>query len=113
MTSTFDAHVPLFLRLVESSLRGGYNIVQSFSLAADESALPAAAGDQLRQVVADIKGGAALPQALAAWLKRSPGPDLDLVIATLRVQLETGGNLADKFNLLGQILQQRSLPTGA
>jgi Flp pilus assembly protein TadB len=109
MTSLFDAHVPLFLRLVESSLRCGYNIAQSFNLAAEESAMPAPAADQIRQVVAEIRGGTALPAALDAWLRRAPGPDLDLVVATIRVQMDVGGNLADKFNLLGQILQQRSL----
>jgi Flp pilus assembly protein TadB len=109
MTATFDAHIPLFLRLVESSLRSGYNLAQSFSLAADEAAMPATASEQIRQVVADIKGGTALPDALSAWLKRAPGPNLDLVVATIRVQLEVGGNLADKFQLLGQILQRRSL----
>jgi Flp pilus assembly protein TadB len=113
MTAPFDTHIALFLRLVESSLRSGYNLAQSFQLAADEAAMPAPASEQIRQVVADLKGGTALPDALSAWLSRAPGRDLDLVVATIRVQLEVGGNLADKFQLLGQILQRRSLtPAG-
>jgi tight adherence protein B len=113
MTSTFEAHIPLFLRLVERSLRSGYNLAQSFQQAADEEAMPAPASEQLRQVVEEIKGGTALPDVLSAWLRRAPGRDLDLVVATIRVQLEVGGNLADKFQLLGQILRQRSLaPAG-
>ena len=49
-----------------------------------------------------------LPQALDHWLARVPSDDLNLVVATIQVQLEIGGNLADKLNLLGQIMDKRA-----
>ena len=104
-TKTFDKQIPLLLRLLENALRSGYNLAQSFELATQELQAPAL--DEVNQLLAEIKSGTPLPEAFANWLKRNPSEDLKLIVATLHVQLEVGGNLADKFQLLGQILAMR------
>jgi len=48
-----------------------------------------------------------LNKALDNWLEYSPNGDLDLFVATIKVQQEVGGNLADKLRLLNQILAHR------
>ena len=105
-TKSFDKQIPLLLRLLENSLRSGYNVVQSLELAAKELASPAL--EDVQQVIADFKSGMTPPDVFSNWLKRTPSVDLKLVIATILVQLEVGGNLADKLNLLGQVLDKRN-----
>ena len=107
-TSEFDKQIPLLLRLLENALRSGYNVVQSLELAAEELSVPAV--EDVKQVIADFKSGTSNQDVLSNWLKRTPSQDLDLVVATIRVQLEVGGNLADKINLIGQIMEKRSRP---
>lgn len=105
-TKPFDKQIPLLLRLLENTLRSGYNVVQSFELATEELASPAL--EDAKQVIADFKAGMTPSDVFSNWLKRTPSADLKLVIATILVQLEVGGNLADKLNLLGQILEKRN-----
>jgi len=102
-----EKQIPLLLRLLENALRAGYNVQQSFQLATEE--LSTQARDDVKKVAADFKAGKPFQDVLSEWLDRSPSPDLDLLVATIRVQMEVGGNLADKLNLLGQILDKRTL----
>jgi len=106
-TKQLEKQIPLLLRVLENALRSGYNVQQSFQLATEE--LSSTALKDVQQVVADFKAGKPYQDVLADWLDRTPSPDLDLLIATIRVQMEVGGNLADKLNLLGQILEKRTL----
>ncbi len=103
---TIEAQIPLVLRLLENALRSGYNIKQALELAAEELTAPALT--DVQQVLAEMNSGTSPLAALDNWRKRTPSPDLTLVVATFHVQMEVGGNLADKLNLLGQILQKRN-----
>jgi len=103
----FESQLPLLLRVFENSLRSGYSIRQSLEIIAQE--LPAPASEQVQQTVDELAANTPMPEALEHWLQRMPSPDLDLVIATIHVQRESGGNLADKFNLLAQIMAKRTL----
>jgi tight adherence protein B len=94
------------LRTLENAMRGGYNLVQAFEKVADD--VPAPVGKEARAFVDELKGGKPIQDCLDAWLKHTPSADLDLVLAALRVQFEVGGNLPDKLNLLGQIMEKRS-----
>jgi len=104
-TKEFDKQIPLLLRLLENALRSGYDVKQSLNLAAEELTTPAK--EDVQQVIADFESGMKMPEVFSKWLKRTPSHDLNLVIATILVQLEVGGNLADKFKLLGQIMEKR------
>ena len=106
-TDQFDNQIPMILRVFENTLRSGYNVAQCLEIIAKD--LPGPAGTEAQQVLVELKDGTALPQALQNWLGRVPSPDLDLIVATILVQLEVGGNLADKFNLLAQVMNKRSL----
>ena len=103
---TIEAQIPLLLRLLENALRSGYNVKQALELATEE--LSASALIDIQKVLDEMNAGIPPMDALGNWLKRTPSPDLNLVVATFRVQMEVGGNLADKLNLLGQILEKRS-----
>jgi tight adherence protein B len=104
-TEKFDKQIPLLLRTLENAMRGGYSLVQALEKVAGD--VPAPLGDDVKILVDDLRNGKPMQDSLTAWLKRTPSADLGLVIAAFRVQFEVGGNLPDKLNLLGQILDKR------
>lgn len=106
-TTRFENQIPLLLRNLENALRAGYSLKQAFGIVAAD--LPAPMGAEAAALVAELDSGVPLPQALDDWQKRASSSDLELVLATIRVQFETGGNLADKFSLLSQIISKRSI----
>ena len=106
-TKQIDKQIPLLLRVLENALRSGYNVQQSFQLATEE--LSSSTLKDVQQVADDFKANKPFQKVLSDWLERTPSTDLDLLVATIRVQMEVGGNLADKLNLLGQILEKRTL----
>lgn len=106
-TTAFDKQVPLLIRNLEVALRSGYSVKQALEIVAKD--LPDPLGKEARHTVSEISAGITFNDALDHWLVRVPSTDLDLVIATLKVQLEVGGNLADKLQLLAQIIEKRTL----
>lgn len=110
-TATFDKQAPLLIRNLENCLRSGYSVLQCFEIVAQDMSEPIKS--DARWLVDEVNAGKAFPDVLDNWLTRTPSHDLDLIIATMRVQLEVGGNLADKLNLLGQIFAKRKYSAGS
>ena len=108
--STFDEQIPLLIQNLEVCLRSGYSVLQTFEIIAQD--VPAPLGADAQWVVEEIKSGKPFLDVFNQWLERTPSDDLDLVLAAMNVQLEVGGNLADRLNLLGQILNKRKLKVG-
>jgi tight adherence protein B len=94
-----------FLSHFSGKLRAGYSINQVLEDSDQELAEPIAG--ELKKVREDMRAGSSLPEALDHWLTRMPGEALNLMIATLKVQFEQGGNLADKLDLIGQVIAKR------
>lgn len=87
-------------RSLAAGLRAGYSLRQALQRTAVD------AGDPDLVTVARKAGdGQPLPQVLDAW--KNTRPDHDLVIAAIRLQLEDAGNLADKLDFLGRLLERR------
>lgn len=94
-----------FLRHFSDKLRAGYSIGQILEGIDQEVADPIAG--ELKIVGEEMRAGSPLEEALDRWLARMPTEALNLVIATIKVQLEQGGNLADKLDLIGQVIAKR------
>ncbi|NJN53266.1 MAG: hypothetical protein HC804_00035 [Anaerolineae bacterium] len=94
--------IPEFLHLMEVSLRSGYNVSQCLEIAVKDMSGPMTTEVQL--VLAEAKAGVPLLQAFDNWLSRCPSLDLDLTVATIHEQMEAGGNLANKFQFVAQVL---------
>ena len=104
-TQTQEFQFPLFIHHFELFLRSGYSLGQAFELLDQD--LDGPAQQQAQFVSAELKSGTNLLTTLDSWHQKFPHPDVELFIATLKVQLEAGGNLADKLKLLGQIIEKR------
>ncbi|MBE2200403.1 MAG: type II secretion system F family protein [Anaerolinea sp.] len=97
-----NEQIPEFLRVMEVALRSGYSVAQGLEIVTKDMDGPLTAAVQ--RVLNDLQAGTSLLSALDQWLARAPSRDLDLIIATIRVQLEVGGNLADRFQFISQLL---------
>jgi Flp pilus assembly protein TadB len=91
-----------FLHIMEASLRSGYDISQSMEIFVKDANMPLTA--EVQKVQEDMEAGLSLLDAYDQWLTRQPSHDLDLIVASLHTQLEAGGNLANKFQFISQML---------
>ena len=105
--TSFEQHLPELIRHFEVTLRSGYSIRQSFALMAQD--LPQPIGAEAQLISEALEGEAPLLPTLESWVQRTGSHDLDLLVAAIKVQLEVGGNLADKLKFLQQLLAQRQL----
>lgn len=94
--------IPELLHLLEVSLRSGYSVSQSFEIVVKDMNGPITA--DVQKVLTDVQGGSSWLAALDGWFFRSPSLELDLFVAAMHEQLESGGNLANKLQFLAQLL---------
>ena len=100
-----ELQVEALIRNLEVCLRSGYSVSQAFEIAGKD--LSGQTGAEAKLVSEALQNGEAFDTVLDDWLGRSPSGDLDLFVATIKVQREVGGNLADKLRLLSQIMAHR------
>jgi Flp pilus assembly protein TadB len=98
--------VALLCRTIENALRAGFSLRQALERAASDFAHPT-----LTEVARQAKDGAALDGLFDEW--GSHEPDIALLAGAVRLQLEAGGNLADRLGNLGAILERRPATTAA
>ena len=107
IATNFDQQLPELMRHFEVTLRSGYNIRQSFAIMAEDLPQPIAA--EAKMISEALESESPLLPTLDSWVQRTASHDLDLFVAAIKVQLEVGGNLADKLKFLQQLLAQRQL----
>jgi tight adherence protein B len=94
------------------ALSGGHSLRGAIASAA--RSLPAAPGNELRRVAAELELGAATDHALEAMRKRIASPAIDVIVAGALMQRRAGGDLAqllrtsarafeDEARLLGEV----------
>jgi tight adherence protein B len=104
ITAQLDSQIPEYLGKFSSALREGYSVRQILER---HDGLPEPMAGEVKHVANEIQSGVSVADALDHWFTRMPSENLNLFIATLGVQRETGGNLADKLDLLEQIIRKR------
>jgi tight adherence protein B len=101
----FDAQLPNILMQLSGSLRAGYGLLQAIDFVAHE--MPPPAGREFAQVVRDVKLGRSTLSALEAMLERVDSEDFRLIITAMRIQAETGGNLAEILDTIAETIRER------
>lgn len=105
MAASFEQQFPEQLQTWVDAMRAGYSALQALNYIAEESPEPTAT--LLKEVVKEVHEGVSIYDALKHLLVRTDTDDLDLVAAALAVQMETGGSLADKLELVSRIMTKR------
>ena len=101
----FTEQLPDVLTLLVSALQAGYGIGQSLQVLVEQ--LPPPASKEFAKVVRAIGLGLSLPRALAAMAERIGTDDVDLLVTAITIQYETGGNLAQTLEVIGQTVRDR------
>jgi tight adherence protein B len=94
-----------FLSHFSGKLRAGYSLNQILEDIDQDLSEPLAG--EIKKVREEMRAGISLQEALDHWLTRMPGEALNLIIAVIKVQFEHGGNLANKLDLIGQVIARR------
>ena len=101
----FNNQLPNVLLQLSGSMRAGYGLLQAIDFVARE--MPAPAGREFATVVRDVKLGRSMMAALEDLLDRVESDDLRLVITAMRIQAETGGNLAEILDTVSETIRER------
>ncbi|MDD5584945.1 MAG: type II secretion system F family protein [Candidatus Omnitrophica bacterium] len=93
------------LMIMNSCLKGGLTLVQSFEVLADEMTAPI--GQEISLLNREIKVGVPLEEALMRLDKRMPSEEMTLVSSAILVARETGGDLTKVFSRLVETIRDR------
>lgn len=95
---------------MSNSLKAGFSLPQSFDLIAREMEPPIR--QEFGLLTQEMRLGVPMDKALANLLARMPGQDLDLVVTSIDVSREVGGNLTDVFQNIAGTIRERQRVEG-
>ena len=102
---TLERQLPDALALMARSMQAGHAFSSALQIAAQES--PAPMGAELRGVFSEVQYGESVSEALSHWAGRVAGPDVRIFVIAVRIQSETGGNLAELLHRTAALIRER------
>jgi len=102
----FTTRFPDAIDLLVRGLRSGLPISESLGVVGRE--VPDPVGIEFRTVADKIRIGRTMEEALHEMATRLKTPEFQFFVITLSIQRETGGNLAETLNNLGEVLRKRA-----
>jgi tight adherence protein B len=103
----FEAGFPNALSLFSRALRAGHSMSSGLQMVGSE--LPDPVGPEFALVAREISLGLDAGVAMANLQDRLDCEDLPVFVTAVLVQLETGGNLAESLDNIGEVIRQRIL----
>jgi tight adherence protein B len=93
------------LTQVSGSLRAGYSLIQSLDTVAKQ--LPPPAGDEFLRVVREVQLGQPMSVALDHMVERIKSDDFVMVVASININRQIGGNLAEILETAAETIRER------
>jgi len=94
------------LSILASSLRAGYSFLQALDTVSKEIGEPSAS--EFQRVVAEIRLGRPIDDALTAMGERVGSDDLRWAVIAINVQRQVGGNLAEVLDIVANTVRERA-----
>jgi tight adherence protein B len=94
------------LSVLSSSLRAGYSFLQALDTVSKEIGEPSAG--EFQRVVAEIRLGRPVDDALIAMSMRIESDDLRWAVIAINVQRQVGGNLAEVLDTVANTVRERA-----
>ena len=94
------------LSILASSLRAGYSFLQALDTVSKEIGEPSAS--EFQRVVAEIRLGRPIDDALIAMAERVGSEDLKWAVIAINVQRQVGGNLAEVLDIVANTVRERA-----
>jgi len=101
----FEEQLPDAVDVMKRALRAGHPFNSCLKLVAEDMNDPIAR--EFEMTFADVNYGNDLRRALLAMLLRVPSTSLMAVVTAVLIQKETGGNLAEVFDRISQVIRGR------
>lgn len=101
----FNQQLPDTITLLANGLRSGNSMPQAMELASREAPTPT--NIEFGRVVAEISLGLSPEEALNNLVRRIPSADLDLMVTSMNINREVGGNLAQVLDAIGITIRER------
>jgi tight adherence protein B len=101
----FDEQLPDAVDVMKRAMRAGHPFNACLKLVAEDMDEPIAR--EFQQTFADVNYGNDLRRALLGLLLRVPNSNLMAVVTAVLIQKETGGNLAEIFERISQVIRSR------
>lgn len=101
----FTEQIPDILTLLVGALRAGYGLTQAMGLLVEQMDQPAS--KEFARVMQAISLGLPVQRALADMAGRVGSSDWDMVVTAINVQYDTGGNLAQTLDTIGETVRDR------
>ncbi|MDZ4820596.1 MAG: type II secretion system F family protein [Planctomycetota bacterium] len=101
----FAKQLPDALELIARALRAGHSLASGFRLVADEMTDPI--GAEFNRVFEEQNLGIAMEDALNNMTERVPNLDLKFFVTSVVLQRQTGGDLAEILDKIGELVRER------
>jgi tight adherence protein B len=101
----FAKQLPDALELISRALRAGHSLAAGFHLVSEEMSEPI--GYEFNRVFEEQNLGIPLDDALKAMTDRVPNLDLKFFVTSVILQRQTGGDLAEILDKIGELIRER------
>jgi tight adherence protein B len=101
----FDNQLPDLLLTIAASLKAGHSFKQGLQTVVDEGLPPAS--EEFQRVLADVRLGRPMDEALREMAERISSKNLEFVITSVTIQTQVGGSLAGLFDMVAEAVRQR------
>lgn len=102
---TFGSQLPDALDMIARSLRAGQSLAFGFNMVATE--MPQPIGKEFGRVFEEQNLGIPLDESLRSMTERIPNLDLKFFVTALILQRQTGGDLAEILDKIGELIRDR------
>lgn len=101
----FEKQLINVLVLITGAVRAGFSLLQAIEVVSREMKPPAS--EEFRRVLGETALGVPLPLALRNLAARMENDDLDLLVTTVEIQYQVGGNLATMLSVVTETIRER------
>lgn len=103
--SRFNTQLGEALSLMTNALRSGFSFLQAVEVISHE--MPSPIADEFSRFLNETRLGMTTEEGLRNLTTRIPNSDLDLVVTSVLIQRQVGGNLTEILDNIGQTIRDR------
>lgn len=93
------------LQLLSNGIRAGLSLPQAVGMVVDE--MPTPVSQEFNMILQQNKIGVPLEECFEGLVKRVPTEDNEMFVASVNILRETGGNLAEVFDTIVEVIRER------
>lgn len=101
----FNTQLAPALDAMSNALKAGFSIQQAFSSIVDEGEAPIA--QEFSMFLQQLRIGVTFEDAMAEMEKRMGSEDLTLMVQSIEIARQTGGNLTEVFDRISETIRER------